>query len=41
MLAKLNFNTKFEQKIKFLRLKIMCLRESYKKKYEKKIFLHR
>jgi hypothetical protein len=32
MLAKLKFTTKVQQKIKFLRLKIMCLRVSYKKK---------
>jgi hypothetical protein len=32
MLAKLNFNTKFEQKNKLLRLKIMCLPVSYEKK---------
>jgi hypothetical protein len=40
MLAK-NFNTKFLQKIKFLRLKILCLRVSYckRKKYEKKFIL--
>ncbi len=31
MLEKLNFNTKFG-KIKFLRLKLMCLQVSYKKK---------
>jgi hypothetical protein len=32
LLAKLNFNTKFQQKINFLRLKKMCLWVSYKKK---------
>jgi hypothetical protein len=37
MLAKWGFYTKFYQKIKFLRLKIMCLTVSLKK--EKKIFL--
>ncbi len=31
MLAKQNFNTKVKKKIKFLRLKIMCLWVSYKK----------
>jgi hypothetical protein len=34
MLAKENFNTKYQQKIKFLRLKIMWLWVSYKKKIE-------
>jgi hypothetical protein len=36
MLAKWNFNTKFEQKIYFLRLKIMCLWVSCNKKYGEK-----
>ncbi len=38
MVAKQNFNTKFKQKIKFLRMKIMCLRVSYEIKYEKNNF---
>ncbi len=39
MLAKQNFYAKFQQKIKFLRLKIMYLCVSYKKNlYEKIIF---
>jgi hypothetical protein len=33
MLAKKDFNSKVQQKIKFLRLKIMCLRVSIRKKY--------
>ncbi len=35
--CKIKFNTKFYQKIKFLRLKIMCLRVSYQKKIRKKL----
>jgi hypothetical protein len=38
LLEKQDFNTKLSQKIKFLRLKIMCLWLSYKKKYGKKFF---
>jgi hypothetical protein len=38
ILAKQDFNTKYKQKIKFLRLKIMCLWLSYKKKILEKIF---
>jgi hypothetical protein len=36
MLAKIKFEHKIVEIIKFLRLKTMCLRVSYKKKYEKK-----
>jgi hypothetical protein len=36
--AKENFNTKFIKKTRFLRMKIMCLWASYKKKIEKKEF---
>jgi hypothetical protein len=37
MPAKYHFNTKFKQKIKFFRLKMMCMWASYKKKSEEKI----
>jgi hypothetical protein len=38
MPANLNFNTKFYQKIKFLRMKMMCLLASNKKKIGRKTF---